>query len=110
LGWDGAAIQQADVASAAYSVYLLDDLDPDEQTVVTGHDGAALTVATVISDTYVTSDDAWTRDTTGYNFVHTIDVSSNAAFAVRGSEYLVEFVLTLNSGQAIRFAFRVLVE
>ena len=106
VGADGSPIVQADVASAAYSVYLLDDQDADARNVVAGHDGVALSVASIVFDTLQT-DALWTVDATGYNFRHVLDVSANQAFAIAGRRYLVEFELTPGSGQEILARFRV---
>jgi len=92
-GWDGVAVQQADIASAEYSVYLLDADDPDARTVVSGHDGVALTVADIIHDALQTGA-VWTKDATGYNFQHTVPVKNYPAFTTAGRSYLVEYTLT----------------
>jgi len=106
VGGGGQAIAQADIASAEYSVYLLDDQDADARTAVTGHAGVSLNVADVIFNSLQT-DALWTVDTTGYNFRHVLDVSANAAFAAAGRRYLVEFTLTPASGQVILVRFRI---
>lgn len=106
LGHAAAAIAPDDVASIGYSVYLLDDDDPDARTAVAGHDDVGLTVADVLFDPLQT-DDRWTVDTTGYNFRHTLDVSSNPAFAIAGRRYLVEYRLTPVDGQVILVRFRI---
>jgi len=98
----GDPITQAGTSSVEYSVYELDDLDDDAQSVVTGHDGETIAVGDCIFDSYQTDDDRWTADSTGYNFRHTIDVSSYSAFPVRGKRYLVEFIITPTSGQPVR--------
>uniref|UniRef100_A0A6M3L2R4 Uncharacterized protein n=1 Tax=viral metagenome TaxID=1070528 RepID=A0A6M3L2R4_9ZZZZ len=105
LTWEGVVAVAADIDAAEYTVYALDDDDEDSQTPVTGHEGVDLDVASVVFDTLQT-DDRWKADTTGYNFAHTIDVGSYTAFAVRGTRYLVEFILTPAAGQAIRLAYR----
>ncbi|MHC4179512.1 MAG: hypothetical protein ACYSWU_18525 [Planctomycetota bacterium] len=106
VGRDGANIVQADIASAEYSVYLLDDQDADSRTAVTGHTNVTLTVADVIFDT-LQNDALWTADETGYNFRHVLDVSANQAFATAGRRFLVEFALTPSSGQVILVRFRI---
>jgi hypothetical protein len=108
-GADAANIQQADISSGVYSIYLLDNQDPDSRTAVTGHAAVALDVAdpgSVIFDTLQT-DARWTVDSTGFNFAHTIDISENAAFALAGREYLVEYTLTPVSGQVIIIRFHI---
>lgn len=105
VGKDGANIVQADIASAKYSVYLLDDQDADSRTAVTGHSDVALNVGDIVFNTLQT-DALWTVDETGYNFRHVLDVSENQAFTVAGRRFLVEFELTPNSGQVILVRFR----
>ena len=105
VGEDATAINQATISTATYSVFLLDDDDPDSRTVVVGHDGASLTVSAIIFNTLQT-DARWTVDSTGYNFRHTIDVSSNDAFTIAGRNYLVEYRLVPASGQVIIVRFR----
>ncbi len=100
VGADAANITQADISSVAYSVYTLDEDDQDSLTVVTGHDATAITVSALIYDTLQT-DDLWSIDSTGYNFSHILDVSTNQAFTVAGKKYLVVFSLTPASGQVI---------
>ena len=99
-GADAANIVQADIDSITYSIYLLTDNAPDTRTDVTGHTTVSLTVADVIFDALQT-DARWTEDSTGYNFRHVIDRSSNEAFAIAGRNYLVEYLLTPTSGQVI---------
>ena len=106
VGPDGANILQSDVNTIEYTVYLLDDQDPDSRTPVAGHTDVALTVADVIFNTLQT-DAIWTVDATGYNFRHVLDVSSNQAFAVAGRRYLVEYQLTPAVGQMILVRFRI---
>ena len=48
----------------------------------------------------------WDVDPDGYNFKHTINVSSNPAFAVAGKSYRVVFTLTPTAGQVILVRFR----
>jgi len=105
VGEDAAVINQASISTATYSVFLLDDDDPDSRTVVSGHDDASLTVSAIIFNSLQT-DARWSVDSTGYNFRHTIDVSSNNAFAVAGRNYLVEYRLMPATGQVIIVRFR----
>jgi len=106
VGKDGANIVQADIASAKYSAYLLDDQDADGRTAVTGHTEVGLTVAEVIFNT-LQNDALWTVDEIGYNFRHVLDVSANQAFAIAGRRFLLEFELTPGSGQVILIRFRI---
>jgi len=106
VGPTGAVVTQADVASLRYSVYLLDDQDPDQQTPLTGHSGVSLAVSGVIYDALRT-DAIWTRDAIGYNFKHVLDVSAHAAFPTAGRTYRIAYELTPASGQVILVRFRV---
>lgn len=105
-GNDGNVLTQAAVTSIAYSVYLLDERDKDSRTVVSGHSAASVTVASAIFDTLQT-DEFWTADTTGYNFKHRPSIATNDIFTVAGRKYLVEYTITLTSGERIRVRFRV---
>lgn len=102
----GEAIVQASLAAVRYSVFQLDRDDPNEMTVVAGHDDAALVVGEVVFDTLQT-DESWTVDATGYNFRHELDVSTNEAFGVAGEVYQVRYELTPVAGQKIVFRFKV---
>lgn len=108
VGGNGAPVVQADIASAAYTVSLLDDSDPDVATAVTGHNGVSLNPASLISDV-LQNDDLWDVDDTGYNFKHVLDISTNQAFATAGRHYRAEFQLTPTSGQVILVRFRVFI-
>ncbi len=105
-GNDGSNITQSDISSGVYSIFLLDDQDADSRTAVTGHAAVSLGVVSGwIWDTLQTGDLWNSRDSTGYNFRHQIDISSNAAFTLAGRRYLVEYTLTPSSGQVIVFRF-----
>ena len=106
VGKDGENIVQADIASAEYSVYLLDDQDADGRTAVAGHTDVALNVNDLIFNT-LQNDSRWTVDEIGYNFRHALDVSENQAFGIAGRRFLVEFELTPSSGQVILLRFRI---
>ena len=106
VGADATPVKQADIASAEYTIYLLEDGDPDAATVVAGHDGVSIDVASLIFDTLQT-DSVWDLDETGYNFKHVLDVSANQAFTIAGRTYRVVFELTPVSGQTILVRFRV---
>jgi hypothetical protein len=105
VGQGGANVVQADLSAIRYSVYLLDDQDPDSRTAVANHADVALSVAAVIFDALQT-DPIWTVDATGYNFRHVLDVAAHQAFAVAGRRYLVEYQLTPAVGQVILVRFR----
>ena len=109
VGPDAQPILQGDIASAAYTVYLLDDADPDAQAPVDGHEDVSLAVADCIYDELQT-DACWTADgddVIGYNFRHTLDVASEAAFATAGRHYRVVVALVPYAGQVILVRFRV---
>jgi hypothetical protein len=105
VGADGSPVVPAEIASANYSIYLLDDQDPDRRTAVSGHEHVNLTVTPIVFESLQT-DRLWSRDATGYNFKHTPDVSAHAAFAVAGRRYLVEYRLLPAAGQTIIVRFR----
>lgn len=106
VGADGTHITQAQIDSAVYTVYLLEDDDPDAATPVTGHTDVAVDVASLIYNT-LQNDDLWDVDDTGYNFKHVLDVSTDQAFATAGRSYRIVFQLSPTSGQAIIVRFRV---
>jgi hypothetical protein len=105
VGADGLPIGQANVVSARYTVYLLDESDPDAGTAVTGHSGVGLPVASLIYDA-LQHDDLWDVDEVGYNFKHVLDVSSHQAFAAAGRTYRVVYELIPAAGQVILVRFR----
>ena len=106
VGPTGVNIVQADVNTVKYTIYLLDDQNPDSRTAVTEHANVMLAVSAVIFDSLQT-DAIWTVDATGYNFRHVVDVSAHQAFAVAGRRYLVEYQLTPAIGQMILVRFRI---
>ena len=105
VGNDGQAIARAAIDAVHYSVFLLDDFDPDARSAVAGHDDAALDVEDVVFDT-LQNDARWTVDGIGYNFRHALDVREHPALPVAGRRYLVEFRLTPIAGQPILVRFR----
>ncbi len=105
VGADGGNITQADIATIHYSIYLLDDQDPDSRTAVTGHSQVTLPVYQVIFNSLQT-DATWTVDAIGYNFRHVLDVANHPAFPFAGRRYLIEYVLTPLSGQVILVRYR----
>ncbi|MGD9127357.1 MAG: hypothetical protein PVH19_08260 [Planctomycetia bacterium] len=106
VGDDVTPITAVDISAASCSIWLLDTGDVDSRTAVTGHQNATLTPGDVIFATLQTEDDRWTIDSIGYNFLHTIDVSTDDAFTQAGRDYLVEYRLTPVSGQVILLRFR----
>lgn len=105
----GTNVQQAGIAAIEYSIYELDPCRPDVLTVVAGHDGVTLSVASVIFNALQTGG-LWTVDDVGYNFRHEINVSTNEAFPKAGVQYQVRYELTPTSGQKtiVRFQLRVI--
>jgi hypothetical protein len=106
VGNDGAHLTPAGVTAVKYSVYLLDDRDPDERTAVEGHSAVSLTVNEVLYGSLQTGA-LWTVDSLGYNFKHTLEIAEHPAFAVAGRRYLVEYTLTPAASPAILLRFRV---
>ena len=98
--------------AAVYTVYLLDDQDPDSRTLVAGHTNVKLDPLQIIFDTLQTgclatdNIDGWTEDSIGYNFRHTIDTCTNEAFAIAGRNYLVEYRLITLADEEIYVRFR----
>ena len=100
------AIKQADLSSAKYTAYLLDDHDPDVQTPIIGHTDVDVDVSGLIFDT-LQKDALWgDLDGIGYNFKHALDVSANHVFTLIGRKYRITFTLTPVSGQVIIVRFR----
>ncbi|OHB83809.1 MAG: hypothetical protein A2V98_19920 [Planctomycetes bacterium RBG_16_64_12] len=106
VGALGTPVTQANVASAKYTAYLLDENDPDTATAITGHTGVAVPIASLVYDS-LQNDDLWDVDDTGYNFKHVLNVTANQAFAAAGRTYRVVFELTPTAGQVILVRFRV---
>jgi hypothetical protein len=106
VGAQGANVLPADINTVKYTVYLLDDQNPDSRTAVTEHSGVSLSVAGVLFAALQT-DPIWTVDAIGYNFRHVLDVSAQQAFSVAGRRYLIEYQLTPAVGQMILVRFRI---
>lgn len=105
VGADGRPLLPAGIAAARYTVYLLDDCDPDAAVPVAGHASVAVPVDAVLYDSFQ-KDDLWDVDETGYNFRHVLDVSTRQAFTIAGRNYGVVFQLTPTSGQVVLVRFR----
>jgi len=101
----GVPIGPSAVASASYTVYQLDESDPNAETAVAGHTARSLTVADILFDT-LRQDAAWDADPLGYNFKHTLDVASAQAFAQAGLYYRVRYELTTPAGPPILVRFK----
>ena len=67
-------IVRADTAQIAYSIFLLDDDDPNRRDAVPGHDDVALGSPRRSAISFRPMP-CWTVDAIGYNFCHTPDVS-----------------------------------
>jgi hypothetical protein len=106
VGGNAANIVQADISSIKYSVFALDDQDPDSRAAIDGHSEVSLTPSTVVFNS-LQIDSRWTVDAVGYNFRHTLDTSAHQAFPVAGCRYLIEYRLTPVGGQVIVVRFRV---
>lgn len=106
VGADAMPVATADIASVRYTIYLLDDDDPDAGTAVEGHTAVDLAVSEVILDGLQT-DAMWDVDAVGYNFKHELDVTTAQAFATAGRNYRIVFELMPQSGQPILVRFRV---
>jgi len=99
-------ITDADIASAKYSVYLVDENDMTAHTVVSAHSDVSVSVGSIIFGS-LQNDDSWDVDNTGYNFKHSLDVLSDQAFTEAGRIYRIVFELTPTYGQVIVVRFRV---
>lgn len=86
IALDAPLITQASLTSITCAVY-------DGDTLI---DSSTLVKGDVISDTLVTNDSRWTEDSTGYNFVATLDGST--CFPLPGKRYEVEITLTSTTG------------
>lgn len=106
VGNDGSPVTRAQIVSAAYTVYLLDENDADSATAVAGHTDVPLEVASLVYDS-LQNDALWDVDQSGYNFKHVLDVSAQQAFATAGRSYRIAFRLTPIAGQVILVRFRV---
>ncbi len=105
LGTGGAPITRATISSATYTVYQLDESDANAETAVAGHTARSLVVSDIVFDALQT-DDLWDTDAVGYNFKHTIDTSSQQAFATAGLSYRVRYELIASNGQVIIVRFK----
>ena len=93
LGHDGSAVVQADVASIAW--VTRERTIPD--TIVAS---GTLVVADTVYDSLQTSDDRWSRDTTGFNFA----VAMAATTVPAGNKtYHLRFTFTPASGEVYQF-------
>jgi hypothetical protein len=105
LGADGLPITGAALGAIDYTIYQLDQADPNSETAIAGHAARALTVGEIILDTLQT-DELWDADEAGYNFKHVLDVSEQQAFTIAGLFYRVRYRLTAVAGQQILVRFK----
>ena len=105
VGGDGAQLTQSDITAAQYTVYLLDQNDPNLQDAVDGHEDVDVAPVNLLFDT-PQLDALWTVDSVGYNFRHALEVSASAAFPLAGRAYLIVFKLTPTAGPVILVRFR----
>ncbi|MEN6450363.1 MAG: hypothetical protein ABFC96_07730 [Thermoguttaceae bacterium] len=103
---DGNNVAPDEISAIRYTVYLLNDQNPDARTAVEGHSSVALSVASVLFAS-LQSGSIWTVDTTGYNFRHVLDVATHPAFSIAGRRYMIEHQLTPTAGQVILVRFRI---
>jgi hypothetical protein len=105
----GANVQQAGLSAIEYTIFELDPCRPDQLVPVPGHEGASLTVTSVVYNALQTGG-LWTVDDVGYNFRHEIDVGTSEAFPKAGVQYQVRYELTPTTGQKtiVRFQLRVI--
>jgi hypothetical protein len=94
-----------DVSTVVYTVYAVNEAN-QSRTPITDQTAISLTPADVFYDSLQT-DAGWTEDSTGFNFRHIVDISTNAAFATVNVTYVVEYTVTPDSGQKIIVPFRV---
>jgi hypothetical protein len=99
VGHDAVAVNQATIRAIACSIFSIDPDDADQ--AVADHQAVALDKTAVLFDGLQT-DALWTVDATGYNFLHTIDITK-PAFTVRGRTYRIVYTLTPSTGQPIVF-------
>jgi hypothetical protein len=103
-GHQGETITRADIASIVYTIYLLaSPPSRGERTAVADHEAVSVAVADAMP-AELTVPDAWTEDSTGANFLHTIPID-DAAFTLPLRQYAVDYTLTPVSGEPIVASF-----
>ena len=85
---EGNWLKQADLSTITFSVY--DEADGTQITAPT-----TVTISSSVLDKPDTTDVLWTKDATGYNFIHDL---GPANFPTGGTIYRVEYKITTNSG------------
>lgn len=87
---EGNWLQQADISTITCKIF---DLDSD--TPGTATETPTVTISSVILDTPITTNVIWTKDTTGYNFIHDL---SATYFPTGERRYRAEYEVTLTGG------------
>lgn len=87
---EGNWLQEADISTITCKIFDLDSSTPDTAT-----ETPTVTISSVILDTPVTTNVVWTKDTIGYNFIHTL---SSTYFPTGDRRYRVEYEVTLAGG------------
>ncbi len=100
----GVCIRPDQVAAVGYSIYEVDRCDPDERTVVGGHDCVALDVDEVLLDALETGG-LWEVDVAGYNFCHQILANPDGSFPRLGAEYEIRYVFIPEFGDSVIVRF-----
>jgi hypothetical protein len=94
---EGSWLEQADFSSITCKVF-----DRSSQTESTAIATPSVTIATSVIDTPVTDNALWTKDTTGYNFKHSL---ANTIFTTGGNTYRVEYKGTLTNGDVFHWGY-----
>ncbi len=102
---DGQPITPSGIDSASYSIVEVDLCGTGDQAVV-GHTDQAVPPMSVLFEAMQTGA-IWDVDSTGYNFRHEIDVTSDSAFSIAGKTYVVRYRLTPVSGQPVIFQYSI---
>ena len=87
-------IARADIESVRYSIY---SLRATTRTPIAGHQGKPVPVESVQES--LQTGGPWSKDATGYNFLHVIPIKDNPAFASPSSRYVVDYIFTPTSGE-----------
>ena len=95
----------ADVTGIKYSISSVTRVIGNTTlTPVTGHTNVSVPLTAVLEEPVIDSD-LWTATETGYNFLHSPDVSANPAFSAVDAEYRVVYTLTLAAGNPVVIAY-----
>lgn len=105
----GACVRRLQVAAIGYSIYELDRRDPEELSVVVGHDRVPLDVDEVFLDG-LEAGGLWNVDVAGYNFRHEIYATEDESFPKRGARYEIRYMFIPKFGDPmfVRFYVRVI--